>query len=236
MATTFLQVKNNAFSTLSSGVDDVATVFPVSDITKYPGTFPFHASVEDEIIKVAGVSGSNLDPCTRAQEGTSAVGHSSGATIEVLITAQLLTDIYTAINALEALGGSYLLRDGSLPLTGDWDPGNNRVIGNFLHTEKVLSFAVGDVNYGFAIVGGFPTIYLDIAANDYIQYDRDAHTWTFVIGGLVCAVISASGLTEITPGTGVTIDGVLLKDGRVPGSALPFAIPISFGAEESYAP
>lgn len=101
MATPFLQVKNLAFSTLSAGVDDVATVFPVADVTKYPDVFPFHTSIEAEIVKVAGKDGSNLDPCTRAQEGTAAVSHSSGVDIELLITAQLLTDIYGAVNTLE---------------------------------------------------------------------------------------------------------------------------------------
>lgn len=101
MATAFLQVKNNAFSTLTSGVDDVATVFPVADVTKYPDTYPFHTSVEDEIISVAGKDGSNLDPCTRAQEGTSGVAHSSGVDVELLITAQQMADIHGAVNTLE---------------------------------------------------------------------------------------------------------------------------------------
>lgn len=101
MATTFLKVKNNAASTLSAGVDDVATVFPVVDIAKYPDTYPFHVSIEDEIISVAGKDGSNLDPCTRAQEGTTAVGHSSAADVELLITAQQMADIHGAVNTLE---------------------------------------------------------------------------------------------------------------------------------------
>jgi hypothetical protein len=168
-------------------------------------------------VKVEARSGDILSSITRAQEGTAAAEHAAGKTVELLITAEQMTDIHTAINALETLGLDYLLRDGSRELTADWDPGNGRVIGNFLHTEKVQSFAVGDANFGFAIVGGFPTIYLDLAANDYIQYDRDANTWTFAVGGVPSFAFSASGpmadtIGDLTPGGGVTVDGVLLKD------------------------
>lgn len=101
MSTTFLKVKNNAISILSAGVDDTATVFPVADITKYPDEYPFHISVEAEIVSVAGKVGSNLDPCTRAQEGTTAVGHVVGRAVELLVTAEQMSDIHDAVNTLE---------------------------------------------------------------------------------------------------------------------------------------
>lgn len=99
--TIFLKVKNNAVSTLSVGIDNAATVFPVADITKYPDEYPFHASVEAEIVSVAGKVGSNLDPCTRAQEGTSPAAHVAGVSVEQLFTAQQVTDIHDAVNTLE---------------------------------------------------------------------------------------------------------------------------------------
>jgi hypothetical protein len=101
MITTFLKVKNLTLSTLRIGVDDVATAFPVMDIAKYPDEYPFHVSVEREIVKVAGKVGGFLDPCIRAQEGTVAVGHVAGRAVELLVTAQQMSDIHTAINTLE---------------------------------------------------------------------------------------------------------------------------------------
>ncbi len=99
--TTFLEPKNNAFSTLSAGIDGAVTAIPVADVSKFPSTYPYHLSLEEEIVKVAGKSGSNLDPCTRAQEGTAAVSHGSGVLIELLITAEAVSEVHDAILALE---------------------------------------------------------------------------------------------------------------------------------------
>lgn len=100
--TTFLVPDNDAYSTLSAGIDDVVTAIPVADVSKFPSTYPYHLSLEVEIVKVAGKSGSNLDPCTRAQEGTAGVGHGSGTLIELLITAEAVSEVHDAILALEA--------------------------------------------------------------------------------------------------------------------------------------
>ncbi len=238
MATTFLQVKNNATSTLSAGVDDVVTVFPVVDVTKYPSTYPFHASIEDEIISVAGKSGSDLDPCTRAQEGTSAVAHSTGVDVELLITAQQMSDIHTAIIAIENAAGDYLLRDGSLPLTGSWIPGAFN-IGNYDFGIKALTLELGDGNFQMALAAGLAALTFD--SGDGVVFNRSLNRWSFQIGGSGKVHVTSSGLSvdtvaELTPDTGVTLDGVLLKDGKLAPSALPFAIYIPFGSEESYAP
>lgn len=103
MATTFLQVKNNAESTLASDITDVATSLTVAggEGSKFPSVFPFHISIDDEIIKVGARSGDTLSSLTRAQEGTSAAAHSSGAGVELRITAQQMSDVHTAVNTLE---------------------------------------------------------------------------------------------------------------------------------------
>jgi hypothetical protein len=103
MATTFLKVKNNAESTLASDISDAATSLTVasSEGAKFPSTFPFPISIDDEIIKVGARSGDTLSSLTRGQEGTSAVAHSSGASVELRITAEQMSDIHTAVNTLE---------------------------------------------------------------------------------------------------------------------------------------
>lgn len=100
--TTFLVPDNNAFSTLSAGIDDLVTAIPVADVSKFPSVYPYHLSLEEEIVEVAGKSGSNLDPCTRAQEGTAGASHGSGTLLELLITAEAVSEVHDAILALEA--------------------------------------------------------------------------------------------------------------------------------------
>jgi hypothetical protein len=113
----------------------------------------------------------------------------------------------------------YLLADGSRELSGDWEPGNGRIIGNYVHTEKVLSFTIGDAAFGVLLSGGSPLVVFDTAGGvDSLRYDRAGNVFEFNIGGGSTVRIDASGLladviAELGAGNGVTIDGLLIKDG-----------------------
>lgn len=103
MATTFLVVKNDAVSTLASGVDDAVTTWTVAagEGASFPSTYPFHVSCEDEI---ASCTSRTTDALTvvRAQQGTAAASHTSGMPVELLVTAKSITDLNTAVNTLES--------------------------------------------------------------------------------------------------------------------------------------
>src|SRR3990167_9520015 len=103
MTTTFLVPKNNAASTLSACINSVVTSIPVVDAAQFPSTYPFHVTVDNEIIRVDGKSGNNLTPCVRAQEGTGAASHSIAAAIDLRITAKAISDLNAAVNVLEGL-------------------------------------------------------------------------------------------------------------------------------------
>ena len=107
MATTFLVVLNNAESPLSGTIDTTATSLVVLNGALFPSTFPFHISIDNEIIKVGGRSGNSLTSLTRAQESTVAATHGNGAEVELRITAQQMSDIHAAINALEGAPPSH---------------------------------------------------------------------------------------------------------------------------------
>lgn len=101
--TSFLSIKNNAFSYLAASLD--ATSDPIlvhvqaGQGTRFPSP-PFHISIESEILKCTIKSGDVLT-CLRAQEETVKASHGSGVMVKLKVTAQLLQDMYDAINALE---------------------------------------------------------------------------------------------------------------------------------------
>jgi len=107
-----LVFKNNAKTTLSSGVNDSTTTIPVTEGSVFPvadatnGTF-FFATLDDdtnnEIVKVTASSGSagnqNLT-VVRAQESTSARAFSSGNKVELRMTAGVVDTFNLSGNAI----------------------------------------------------------------------------------------------------------------------------------------
>lgn len=99
-----VQVKNNAYSTLASGITNVATSLTVA--TGHGARFPavttastnyFYATLIDtsnnlEVVKVTNVS-TDTFTITRAQDGTTALAYSAGDRIELRVTAALLSEL-----------------------------------------------------------------------------------------------------------------------------------------------
>ena len=114
MATTLLVAKNRAFSKLAAAVNDSTTTFTVTagEGANLPSTYPFHLTVEDEIVSVTNRSTDTLT-VVRAQQSTSAAAHPNKAYIALNITAKSVTDLNTAVNTIEAtvIGGEVLLAD-----------------------------------------------------------------------------------------------------------------------------
>lgn len=102
MATTFLTVKNRATSTLASDITDVATSLAVvaGEGAKFPSTYPFHITIDNEILSCTNRA---VDTFTvvRAQQGTTGVAHLAAAVVSLNITAQNVSDLNTAVNAIE---------------------------------------------------------------------------------------------------------------------------------------
>ena len=104
MATTFLKPKNNGVTTLNGALDISQTDVAVVDSSVFPTTYPFHVTCEDEIMEVNNNNtGTNtLTTETRGTiESTSAATHANATSIRLLITAEAMTEIHTAVNALE---------------------------------------------------------------------------------------------------------------------------------------
>lgn len=122
MAYTFLQIKNNAYSTLASGVSTGATSLVVANSALFPLTGNFRCTIWNkvyypdcsldpnmEIITVTNVSGTTFT-VVKAQEGTGDNNHSLGDNIELLVTAGVLSELETRINlplATTTITGNY---------------------------------------------------------------------------------------------------------------------------------
>lgn len=119
MVTTFLQVKNNAVSTLAADISDVATSITVAsgEGAKFPSAYPFHISIDDEILSCTNRV---VDVLTvvRAQQSTTGAIHSSGASVALNITAKSVSDLNTAVNSLESSSVSLPI-DLTTDVTGD---------------------------------------------------------------------------------------------------------------------
>jgi len=96
-----IKFSNLASTTLASGVSDSATSISVTSASLFPtlgsGDY-FYATIGidsgSEIVKVTGVSGTTFT-IQRAQDGTSAISHSSGDEVALRVTAASLNDLST---------------------------------------------------------------------------------------------------------------------------------------------
>ena len=103
MATTFLKVKNRSISTLASTclIGDGTITLASGGAALFPASFSFHVTIEDEILSCTSSGGGDVFNVTRAQEDTSAVEHAAGVRVSLRVTAQLISDLNTAVNAIE---------------------------------------------------------------------------------------------------------------------------------------
>ena len=93
-----------------------------------------------------------------------------------------------------------------------------RSAGDIMMLASGDTLAINDVNFALAISAGNPTITFD--TNDYAEYNRAGNYFTWVIANTEYLRLTASDLkidviNELVGAAGVTIEGVLLKDGDV---------------------
>jgi hypothetical protein len=98
--TTFLVPKNNASSRLSAAITAGATSLTLAagEGARFPATFPYHITIDSEILKVTARSTDTMT-VERAMEATTAAAHNAAAAVQLNITAQAISDLNTAVNA-----------------------------------------------------------------------------------------------------------------------------------------
>jgi len=105
MPTQFNKVKDNAYSTLASGISSSATSFSYAtgEGSRFPSP-PYKVvigGINGEIVKVTAQSGDNVTTCVRGQDGTTAQAWDAGTLVELMVIAPLITELQDAVNAVE---------------------------------------------------------------------------------------------------------------------------------------
>jgi len=110
MATTFRSVLDNAFTTTAEALDDSELGIDVTDGSVFPLTVdcpciltiePNTANMEKVLITANAANVLTVDASGRGYEGSVAKAHASGVKIELLYVATNITELQTAVNALE---------------------------------------------------------------------------------------------------------------------------------------
>ncbi len=87
------QYTNLARTNLSAGIDDNDLTITVLDETLFPTTATYRIVIDREIMIVTAGAGTDTWTVTRGAEGTTAVAHSSGAPVVLVLTVQSLLNI-----------------------------------------------------------------------------------------------------------------------------------------------
>lgn len=139
-------------TTLTAGVSDSATTLPVGVTTGFPGSFPYTLILEkdtanEEVVTVTSAAGLNLT-VTRGADGTTAVAHALGATVEHGVSARDYREPQEHIAASSGVHGI------SGAVVGDTD--TQTLTGKTLTTPTVNGAALSGTLSGSPTFSGTP--------------------------------------------------------------------------------
>lgn len=151
--------QENVSTTLSAGITDVSSSMDVSDASKmnYPSYLVIDrvdsaGTVKNtslwEYVKVTNIS-SNTLTITRAQGGSTAQAHSSGAVVEAVMTAALQEEYYAAFNPEHTATGGHIMSSATIAtvvnttLVGSAIMASNVTVTNFLNLSGASIIGLG---------------------------------------------------------------------------------------------
>ena len=139
-----LLFKNNAETTLSSGINNSTTTIPVASAAVFPtpdANNKFFATLDDssnvEVVLVTAISSNDLT-VVRAQDNTSAAAFGSGTKIELRLTAKVLETGTTSLSDL----------DGDTKIQVEESSDEDKIRFDTAGTERMTIFETGDVSIG----------------------------------------------------------------------------------------
>lgn len=218
MATTFKKISNNAKSTVVDGdlnntTDPVTFDVAGGDGSKFPSSGSFWVTVWDSTTYVDPGDDPNMEIllCTsrstdsltadRGEQGTSTVAHGGTPAVALLLTAQNMTDIHSAVNATEGAivptgaildwttdtaPSGWLLCDGSAVsrttyadlfsvIGTTFGSGDGSTTFNLPNCEDKIAMGAGN-SYSVGDTGGSSTINIAHDHDTDIQHDHGSHS------------------------------------------------------------
>jgi hypothetical protein len=90
-----LKVKNRAQSTLASGISDsdLSMSVQTGEAANFPTSFPFHVTIEDEIVRVTANPSGDTFTIERGAEDTTPAEHASDTAVSLNVTAGVIESI-----------------------------------------------------------------------------------------------------------------------------------------------
>lgn len=88
-----LQTANLSASTLNGGINNSVTSLDVTSAASFPASGDFWIRIDDELLKVTGVSSNTFTVVRGESGGGAAASHSNGATVTGVLTSQSITQL-----------------------------------------------------------------------------------------------------------------------------------------------
>lgn len=158
MGTTLLVAKNRAYSKLAAAITAGATSLTVTagEGANFPSTYPFHLTIDDEIVSCTNRATDSLT-IVRARQSTTAAAHSNKSHVALNITAKSMTDLNTAVNTIEG----YFTDGFTMPT-------NKKIMfraaGNYIHSDAASELMVNATTTLNLAIGGTDEVRLTATA------------------------------------------------------------------------
>jgi microcystin-dependent protein len=110
MTTTWLKIGDNIDGLLQEPVLGADTSLILVDASKFPATGDYVVTIESEKILCSGKTSNTLNVTTRGYESTAPSDHASNTKVELRIIAKHISDITTAVTALEGSSLTVILQ------------------------------------------------------------------------------------------------------------------------------
>lgn len=104
------RLTNNAIDRLAGPITSSDTVITVQSATEFPPTGTFRIRIDNELLKVTGVSGNNFT-VVRGSESTTAAVHQGGSLVVHILTAEALAALISEDLSLSTLAGDGITND-----------------------------------------------------------------------------------------------------------------------------
>lgn len=139
-----LKGANRAYTTLNGAINDTVTTLVLQDASTFPTSGDFILWVHNadytvsEIMRGTAITGTSVT-VTRAQEGTSAVSHASGAIIDLAFSNGTVDEMWTAIESAVGASKNYLI-NGNFDI---WQRGTSQTTTGYGSDDRWKNSQVG---------------------------------------------------------------------------------------------